>query len=858
MTGSAETLVVDPTAVATALVELSTGGTLHFAVAGQSGWIADVTGLHIHRGAVGVDGPIEVDLLAASGATFDPATRVAEGTFTISSALATEITTTPAAFYVNVHTTAAPSGLARAQLGLFAPVEWHAILRGGEETTPADPANRGAAALRVEADRSFDWVVAMKAPAVTSLVGAHVHAGGPGVAGSILIDFDIGSATIDAAVGTATDSTTVPLGTLARILGTLGGFYVNVHTAVNPDGAARGQLSADEVEMWSALRGDREVVPVDPSARGGVGLELRTFTSGNAILSVPPNQGMASVTGANVHFGASGVDGPAVIDLMAGADFVTSLPSFSSEGSIAYDQALYARMLANPGAFYVNFVTAAAPTGIVRGQLTQTPQTFHASMNGLQEVPPNDPTWAGDATVVFTAVHQCEFAFTIFDPPTIADMVGMHIHDAPVGVDGPILIDWLSGFYVVNGDTCVGSLTFSGRTFPRLLAAAPFFYVNFHNATFPGGAVRGQMEHLTADIAPSNLAYSDPSPVYQTASPIEPNVPSNTGGVPSLYTVSPGLPSGLGLNPLTGVISGTPTNVAASANYTVTASNDEGFTTAVVNITVVPGPPTSLTYTSPVTYIVGMGITPNIPSSTGGAITSYSVSPPLPPGLLLNGTTGVVSGTPGIASAAANFVVTGSNVSGSVQFTINITVNSSLTPPGTLTYSTNPATYFTGYAITSNTPTYSGGPPSTWAVTPALPAGLSFNTSTGVITGTPTAVTATATYVVTASNAAGNSTPLNLQITVNLGAPANLSYSPNPAIGYVGTPISNMNPSSTGGAVASYSISPSLPAGSGLSFNTTTGVVSGTPLSSMSSTNFTVTATNTTGSAQATITIIVY
>ena len=45
-----------------------------------------------------------------------------------------------------------------------------------------------------------------------------------------------------------------------------------------------------------------------------------------------------------------------------------------------------------------------------------------------------------------------------------------------------------------------------------------------------------------------------------------------------------------------------------------------------------------------------------------------------------------------------------------------------------------------------------------YAVSPALPAGLTLDTATGVISGTPTAVTSTATYTVTATNTGGFTT----------------------------------------------------------------------------------------------------
>jgi hypothetical protein len=90
----------------------------------------------------------------------------------------------------------------------------------------------------------------------------------------------------------------------------------------------------------------------------------------------------------------------------------------------------------------------------------------------------------------------------------------------------------------------------------------------------------------------------------------------------------------------------------------------------------------------------------------------------------------------------------------------------SVPPPSGLSYGTNPATYVEDSAISTNSATVTGIVTS-YSVSPALPDGLSLNTSTGAITGTPTTPTAAATYVVTASNS-GGSTTCNLSITISL------------------------------------------------------------------------------------------
>lgn len=87
-----------------------------------------------------------------------------------------------------------------------------------------------------------------------------------------------------------------------------------------------------------------------------------------------------------------------------------------------------------------------------------------------------------------------------------------------------------------------------------------------------------------------------------------------------------------------------------------------------------------------------------------------------------------------------------------------------VTPPSGLAYPT-PQTYVVGTAITTLTPSVTGTV-SNYSVAPVLPAGLTLNATTGQIGGTPTAVSATAAYVVRAENSSG-ATSFSLSIAVN-------------------------------------------------------------------------------------------
>ena len=115
---------------------------------------------------------------------------------------------------------------------------------------------------------------------------------------------------------------------------------------------------------------------------------------------------------------------------------------------------------------------------------------------------------------------------------------------------------------------------------------------------------------------------------------------------------------------------------SATTTYTLSATNATGTTTLPVTVTVAASPPTGLTYSqNPAVYTVGVPVSPNLPSSGGGAITGYAVTPDLPSGLSLDPVTGVVGGTPLAVTPQATYTVTGSNPAGSTTVGLVLTVS---------------------------------------------------------------------------------------------------------------------------------------------------------------------------------------
>ena len=100
--------------------------------------------------------------------------------------------------------------------------------------------------------------------------------------------------------------------------------------------------------------------------------------------------------------------------------------------------------------------------------------------------------------------------------------------------------------------------------------------------------------------------------------------------------------------------------------------------------------------------------------------------------------------------------------------------------PSALSYP-SPQTAVVGTVFTPVTPTVTGTV-SSYGASPALPAGLALNGSTGQISGTPTASAPTATYTITAQNS-GGATTFSLSLTVNPATTAALEPSAATTIG---------------------------------------------------------------------------
>src|SRR5437870_1036733 len=232
---------------------------------------------------------------------------------------------------------------------------------------------------------------------------------------------------------------------------------------------------------------------------------------------------------------------------------------------------------------------------------------------------------------------------------------------------------------------------------------------------------------------------------------------------PTSYNAT-GLPSGLTVNTSTGLISGTPTT-AGTYSVTISATNSGGTGSATLTLTIKPPAPV---ITSPATATGQVGVAFSYQITATNNPTSYNATG-LPAGLTVNTSTGLISGTPTTAGTYS-VTISATNSGGTGSATLTLTIN----PAKPVITSSLTATGQVGVAFSYQI-TATNNPTSYNAT--GLPAGLTVNPSTGVISGTPT-TTGIYSVTISATNSGGTGTA-TLIITINNPVPTTTSISPN-------------------------------------------------------------------------------
>ncbi len=243
------------------------------------------------------------------------------------------------------------------------------------------------------------------------------------------------------------------------------------------------------------------------------------------------------------------------------------------------------------------------------------------------------------------------------------------------------------------------------------------------------------------------------------------------------------LPQGLNLSPQ-GQIAGTPTAYGTfpiQINVTDVAAKltaTQGFSLSISNASVL-----TVTTASPLLDGgVGVAYSQTLQASGGTAPYTWSATG-IPSGLQLGATTGILSGTPTTGGTSTISVTVTDAVGATASARLSLTVSAFTISPATLPNGT------VGVPYPATTLTVAGATITNWAVTVGtLPAGLTLDSSTGVISGKPTAA-GSSTFTVSAGfgNVTAFIAPIVQAFTLVINPPPSVTVSGLPTTGVAAT-----------------------------------------------------------------------
>jgi hypothetical protein len=108
-------------------------------------------------------------------------------------------------------------------------------------------------------------------------------------------------------------------------------------------------------------------------------------------------------------------------------------------------------------------------------------------LTGAQELAPADPDGSGTAQLRLNH-GQGEICYRL-DVAGIDPAVAAHIHHAPAGVNGPVVVPLAAP----TSGASSGCATVDQELIKDIIQNPEDYYVNVHTVAFPAGAIRGQL-----------------------------------------------------------------------------------------------------------------------------------------------------------------------------------------------------------------------------------------------------------------------------------------------------------------------------------------------------------------------------
>ncbi|MBS1495244.1 MAG: CHRD domain-containing protein [Bacteroidetes bacterium] len=497
-----------------------------------------ITGAHFHYGGIGVAGPVIKDLTADIVGNNITGTWRTTGTGALVDSLI--IALLNGGLYVNVHTAANPGGEIRGQIMPASGFGLTANANGTQEVPSVVTNAKGTGSFTLsDYGLIFNFTAEGLSGAIT---GAHFHNAATGVAGPVVRDLTANIVNGNTIVGVWKSNDSQPLSAALLKELILGNIYINLHTALNPGGEIRGQVTLKTgTGITANLNGLQEVPSVTTNARGTA--TLQTVATGLEYnISVAGLSG--AITGAHFHYGNVKESGPVVKDITATFTNGTATGIWTTSEGTPFNDSLRAALVA--GKIYLNVHTSANPGGEIRGQvLLSSGAGLFCSLEGTQEVPVITTTAKGTGAYTLT---RAGLGFNITVNGLSGAITSAHFHYGDQGVAGPVVRDIGTS---INGNTIVGYWRTSNDPSPlndTLISALlnGKIYVNVHTSANPGGEIRGQVLVREGIGFNSNINGTQEVPPVSTTAKGTGSYTLNDGGL--IYTMT--------LNGLSGAATG--------------------------------------------------------------------------------------------------------------------------------------------------------------------------------------------------------------------------------------------------------------------------------------------------------------
>jgi uncharacterized protein (TIGR03437 family) len=421
---------------------------------------------------------------------------------------------------------------------------FRAVLLPANEVPAINNASRAVADILASAVRdssgnitsgTVDLLVRTTLPAANTITGVNLHNAPAGQTAPIALTAGLSAANsrplqsgadfIHISIPIVTPAAATALGAL---LADPTRFYLNITSTDQPNGLMRGQLQRAQGIVLMGLLDSANVTPAIANGAAGVAQVVAigtrdtagSWTSGEIyVWTSNTSNDPTAINAIHIHTGTPGTAGaiaitstlpPATLPDINGNLQLGPIYTEITVGNAAQASG-FTNLFVNPASLYLDLHTSQNPSGIARTQLRPTDRATLSYMLGGAPVTLTLYTLRNEDGSVAAATMLCDLNLRL---PGASQILGLWIHDAPAGSDGPASVKVTPDFYT---DTGFGNYYAWTPPIARLDAIQDLLnypenhYLALHTVDDTGGATRVQLatRPATAAIAAALAANLD-------------------------------------------------------------------------------------------------------------------------------------------------------------------------------------------------------------------------------------------------------------------------------------------------------------------------------------------------------------